>query len=81
MSYGSCQFPTLGFVVERYKAIKDFIEEDFWKLEVTHRRDEANVEFSWCRGRLFDKNVVQVKYKFLVFLFFILLDVRFLLFS
>jgi len=33
VSYGSCQFPTLGFVVERYKAILSFIPEDFWKIE------------------------------------------------
>lgn len=33
ISYGSCQFPTLGFVVERYKAIQDFIREDFWKID------------------------------------------------
>ena len=33
ISYGSCQFPTLGFVVERYKAIQDFIAESFWKIK------------------------------------------------
>jgi DNA topoisomerase III len=33
ISYGSCQFPTLGFVVERYKSIQDFITENFWKIE------------------------------------------------
>lgn len=33
ISYGSCQFPTLGFVVERYKAISDFIAEQFWKIK------------------------------------------------
>ena len=32
ISYGSCQFPTLGFVVERYKAIENFVPEAFWKL-------------------------------------------------
>lgn len=32
ISYGSCQFPTLGFVVERYKAIEEFVPESFWKL-------------------------------------------------
>lgn len=32
ISYGSCQFPTLGFVVERYKDIKNFIPENFWKI-------------------------------------------------
>jgi len=33
ISYGSCQFPTLGFVVERYKAIESFIPENFWKIK------------------------------------------------
>lgn len=33
VSYGSCQFPTLGFVVERYRAIQSFVPEDFWKIE------------------------------------------------
>ena len=32
ISYGSCQFPTLGFVVERYKQVQAFIPEPFWKL-------------------------------------------------
>lgn len=33
ISYGSCQFPTLGFVVERYKAIEEFVSEQFWKIK------------------------------------------------
>lgn len=33
ISYGSCQFPTLGFVVERYKDIQNFIPEKFWKIK------------------------------------------------
>lgn len=33
ISYGSCQFPTLGFVVERYKAVQAFIPEPFWKIK------------------------------------------------
>lgn len=32
VSYGSCQFPTLGFVVQRYKEIEEFIPKDFWKI-------------------------------------------------
>lgn len=32
ISYGSCQFPTMGFVVERYKAAQNFIPEPFWKI-------------------------------------------------
>jgi DNA topoisomerase IA len=33
ISYGSCQFPTLGFVVERYKQVQAFVPEPFWKLK------------------------------------------------
>ena len=33
ISYGSCQFPTLGFVVERFKAIQAFIPETFYKIK------------------------------------------------
>lgn len=32
VSYGSCQFPTLGFVVERFKAIQAFVPEVFHKI-------------------------------------------------
>lgn len=33
ISYGSCQFPTLGFVVERYQAMEDFVAEPFWRIK------------------------------------------------
>lgn len=33
ISYGSCQFPTLGFVVDRYKDVESFIPEPFWKIK------------------------------------------------
>ncbi|PIO27956.1 hypothetical protein AB205_0003220 [Aquarana catesbeiana] len=36
ISYGSCQFPTLGFVVERFKAIQAFIPETFYKIRGSH---------------------------------------------
>ena len=61
ISYGSCQFPTVGFVVERYKAIENFVPEPFWKLKVLHQPDdECKVEFSWQRNRLFDPEAAQV---------------------
>jgi DNA topoisomerase-3 len=37
VSYGPCQFPTLGFVVERWARIETFVPEDFWYLELTLR--------------------------------------------
>ena len=56
VSYGSCQFPTLGFVVERFKQREQFVSETFWKLVVTrvHDTDGKCVEFAWERVRLFD---------------------------
>ncbi|GAB6030256.1 DNA topoisomerase 3-alpha [Chamberlinius hualienensis] len=56
ISYGSCQFPTLGFVVERYKQIKDFIREPFWKLRVSYKTKEGEDLFAWERGRLFGQS-------------------------
>ncbi|KRX52967.1 DNA topoisomerase 3-alpha, partial [Trichinella sp. T9] len=52
ISYGSCQFPTLGLVVDRYKQNQAFICETFWKLVAKHE----TVEFHWRRGRLFDRH-------------------------
>ncbi|KOC68743.1 DNA topoisomerase 3-alpha [Habropoda laboriosa] len=55
ISYGSCQFPTLGFVVERYLAVERFKREPYWKIKVTDIRDNISVKFRWARGRLFEK--------------------------
>ena len=60
ISYGSCQFPTMGFVVERYKAIENFVSEKFWKLKVTHEVDGCKVDFAWKRVRLFHQRAVEV---------------------
>ncbi|XP_032669264.1 DNA topoisomerase 3-alpha isoform X2 [Odontomachus brunneus] len=60
ISYGSCQFPTLGFVVERFLAIDRFKSEPYWKIRVTDDRDEIFVEFRWARVRLFEKMPCQI---------------------
>ncbi|XP_037958363.1 DNA topoisomerase 3-alpha [Teleopsis dalmanni] len=59
ISYGSCQIPTLGFVVERYKEIEAFVSEPFWKIKVIHTIDDLTVEFAWARNRLFDKQICE----------------------
>ncbi|XP_075035334.1 DNA topoisomerase 3-alpha isoform X2 [Mixophyes fleayi] len=63
ISYGSCQFPTLGFVVERFKAIQAFIPETFYKIKVTHEHEDGTVEFSWKRNRLFNHTACLVLYQ------------------
>lgn len=55
VSYGSCQIPTLGFVVQRYNEVSRFVAQPFWKVKVTHQVDDVTVEFNWGRNRLFDK--------------------------
>nr|XP_014344773.1 PREDICTED: DNA topoisomerase 3-alpha isoform X2 [Latimeria chalumnae] len=63
ISYGSCQFPTLGFVVERFKAIQAFIPETFFKIKVTHESEDGTVDFNWKRNRLFNHTACLVLYQ------------------
>lgn len=63
ISYGSCQFPTLGFVVERFKAIQAFVPEVFHKIKVTHDHKDGTVEFNWKRYRLFNHTACLVLYQ------------------
>uniref|UniRef100_A0A452H4E8 DNA topoisomerase n=1 Tax=Gopherus agassizii TaxID=38772 RepID=A0A452H4E8_9SAUR len=62
ISYGSCQFPTLGFVVERFKAIQAFVPEAFYKIKVTHEHEDGMVDFNWKRNRLFNHTACLVLY-------------------
>lgn len=63
ISYGSCQFPTLGFVVERFKAIQAFVPEVFHRIKVTHDHQDGTVEFNWKRYRLFNHTACLVLYQ------------------
>ncbi|KAJ8037131.1 DNA topoisomerase 3-alpha [Holothuria leucospilota] len=60
ISFGSCQFPTLGFVVERYKQVEAFVSEVFYKIKVSHQTDEGMTEFNWKRQRLFNRLACEV---------------------
>lgn len=74
ISYGSCQFPTLGFIVDRYLAVKNFVPEKFWKLDVRHTQpiqnqhitgqneSALNTTFNWKRGHLFDRRMCFILY-------------------
>ncbi|KKY35915.1 putative dna topoisomerase [Diaporthe ampelina] len=63
ISYGSCQFPTLGFVVDRYFKVQNFVPENFWGIKVTHKKDGVSVTFNWERHRLFDRAAVTILYE------------------
>ncbi|OII77998.1 DNA topoisomerase family protein [Cryptosporidium andersoni] len=71
LSYGPCQFPTLGFVVDRYRKIVSFKSEPFWQISVTlsfHSEDEnlkdKLIKFDWIRDRIFDHLAALVIYEF-----------------
>eukprot|EP00375_Theileria_parva_P000147 XP_762816.1 DNA topoisomerase III [Theileria parva strain Muguga] len=55
LSYGTCQLPTLGFVVERFILIENFISEPFWTINVEVTHDNIPVTFLWHRKRIFDE--------------------------
>jgi len=56
ISYGPCQFPTLGFIVDRHQKIRDFKAEKFWSIELLYKSPEnESVKLNWDRGRVFDK--------------------------
>ncbi|KAI7578670.1 DNA topoisomerase III, partial [Hortaea werneckii] len=63
ISYGSCQFPTLGFVVERYFRVRNFVPETFWSIKVVHRKEDIPVNFRWSRNHLFDRAAVVILYE------------------
>lgn len=63
ISYGSCQFPTLGFVVDRYFRVKNFVPETFWYIKVLHEKENIKVNFNWKRGHLFDRMAVTILFE------------------
>ena len=58
LSYGPCQFPTLGFLVERQRQIDDFVPEPFWYLSVhvptdtNSKKKNQVLELSWRENRM-----------------------------
>ena len=63
VSYGTCQFPTLSFVVDRYIRVRNFTPEPFWQIDVVVAHESGNVPFTWERGHLFDKAFVAIIYQ------------------
>lgn len=65
ISYGSCQFPTLGFVVDRYLRIKNFKTEPFWHIQLSLKLNEQQkaLPLHWERGHIFDRMVATIFYE------------------
>lgn len=68
ISYGPCQFPTLGFVADRYIKIKEFRPEEFWSISfsfegVSVDGDRCFCDFAWRRHRVFDRFTCAILYE------------------
>ncbi|KAJ3380863.1 acetyl-CoA synthetase, partial [Lobulomyces angularis] len=63
LSFGPCQFPTLGFVVNQYKKVENFVPEEFWYISVSLNKDETLAKFSWTKNHLFDQQIWLVLYE------------------
>ena len=71
ISYGPCQFPTLGFVVERYHKIEAFVSEKFWFIECSYEYEDPDslngnkltCSFNWDRNRVYDRMTVLILYE------------------
>lgn len=55
ISYGTCQFPTLGFIVDAYNERENFVPEAFWYIRTIIKKDGIFSELKWSRKRLFCK--------------------------
>ncbi|KAK3419318.1 hypothetical protein EUGRSUZ_H05141 [Eucalyptus grandis] len=66
LSYGPCQFPTLGFVVERFWEIQSHEPEEFWIINCSHKSEEGIATFNWTRGHLFDYTCAVIIYEMCV---------------
>lgn len=64
ISYGPCQFPTLGLVVDRWLTIENFIARSFWVIDL--QLQSCRVAFDWARARLFDEYSAQLLYELCV---------------
>ncbi|XP_077229660.1 topoisomerase 3alpha isoform X2 [Tasmannia lanceolata] len=66
LSYGPCQFPTLGFVVERYWEVQSHEPEEFWTINCSHTSEDGTATFNWMRGHLFDYTCAVIIYEMCV---------------
>uniref|UniRef100_A0A0K0ECU3 DNA topoisomerase n=1 Tax=Strongyloides stercoralis TaxID=6248 RepID=A0A0K0ECU3_STRER len=67
LSFGPCQTPTLNFCVQRYKDIQNHSPKPYWRIKLTLRDNNLNVEFNprWMGDNCFDNEIFKEKIKFL----------------
>lgn len=66
ISYGTCQFPTLGFIVDAYNNHEQFDPENFWYIQCIIEKENQICELKWSRNHLFCKPSVCAIYSALL---------------
>lgn len=66
VSFGTCQFPTLSFIVDRFLKHVNFKNNKFWFIKLILEKDGLEAEFSWKRQKFFDKYMAAVLYEFVM---------------
>lgn len=61
ISYGPCQFPTLGLVVDRWLRIQNFVSRPFWVFDLA--LFDCKVPFDWARKHIFDEVTAMALYE------------------
>ncbi|KPI84912.1 putative DNA topoisomerase III [Leptomonas seymouri] len=59
LSFGPCQFPTLGFVVRRYWQQQGFVPEEFYTLNLQH----GDTKLHSSRGSMYDQVAATLVYE------------------
>lgn len=62
VSFGNCQFPTLGFVVDRFNRIKEFRPQATFSLQLSVKQKQK-LKLNWHRGRLLDRLTIVAIYQ------------------
>ncbi|KAK9827312.1 hypothetical protein WJX81_003569 [Elliptochloris bilobata] len=68
ISYGPCQFPTLGLIVQREWEVQSHVAERFWSIHMSYQAPATaaggcRCQFEWRRVRLFDHVAASVLYE------------------
>lgn len=62
ISWGPCQFPTLGFIVDRYLQRENFITNKYYTITVSILLNNMKCTLKWNRNRLYDRYVCVILY-------------------
>lgn len=62
-SLGPCQFPTLGFVVDRFWQMKCHVPEPFYAIKARLDKNENFAELKWDRVKIFDRATCVILYE------------------